>query len=48
MSSSDAYSPGVVYKRLWGYTRKYWLMFTIGVLGVSLDAGMQAVFIGFI
>ena len=39
---------GAVYKRLWGYTRKYWLMFVIGVLGVSLDAGMQAMFIGFV
>lgn len=37
-----------VYKRLWGYTRNYWLMLTIGVLGVSLDAGMQAMFIGFV
>ncbi len=39
---------GAVYKRLWGYTRKYWFMFIIGVLGVSLDAGMQALFIGFV
>ena len=39
---------GAVYKRLWGYTRKYWLMFAIGVVGVSLDAGMQAMFIGFV
>jgi len=38
----------MVYKRLWGYTRNYWLMLTIGVLGVSLDAGMQAMFIGFV
>jgi len=37
-----------VYKRLWGYTRNYWVMLTIGVLGVSLDAGMQAMFIGFV
>ena len=37
-----------VYKRLWLYTRKYWLMFTIGVIGVSIDAGMQAMFIGFV
>ncbi len=37
-----------VYKRLWGYTRNYWLMLTVGVLGVSLDAGMQAMFIGFV
>jgi len=37
-----------VYKRLWGYTRNYWVMLTIGVVGVSLDAGMQAMFIGFV
>jgi subfamily B ATP-binding cassette protein MsbA len=48
MSDSLAYSPGVVYKRLWSYTRKYWVMFAIGIVGVSLDAGMQAVFIGFV
>jgi len=39
---------GAVYKRLWGYTKKYWLMFVVGVFGVSLDAGMQALFIGFV
>ncbi len=48
MPDQAAYSPGVVYKRLWGYTRKYWLMFAIGILGVSLDAAMQAVFIRFV
>jgi len=37
-----------VYKRLWGYTRKYWLMFAVGIVGVSLDAAMQAVFIRFV
>ncbi len=41
-------SPGAVYKRLWGYTRKYWLMFAVGIIGVSLDAAMQAVFIRFV
>ena len=46
--TDQAYSPGVVYKRLWGYTKKYWLMFAIGILGVSLDAAMQAVFIRFV
>ena len=44
----DAYSPGAVYRRLWGYTRQYWFMFLIGIVGVSLDAGMQALFIKFI
>jgi subfamily B ATP-binding cassette protein MsbA len=48
MPNQAAYSPGVVYKRLWGYTRKYWWMFAIGILGVSLDAAMQAVFIRFV
>ncbi len=47
MSASD-YTPAVVYRRLWGYTRKYWWMFMLGIIGVSLDAAMQAVFIKFI
>jgi len=45
---AQEYSPGAVYRRLWGYTRKYWWMFFIGLVGVSLDAAMQAVFIKFI
>jgi subfamily B ATP-binding cassette protein MsbA len=45
---ADAPTPGAVYKRLWRYTRAYWLMFAIGILGVSLDAAMQALFIKFI
>jgi len=48
MPDQAAYTPAVVYKRLWGYTRKYWLMFLVGIVGVSLDAGMQAVFIKFV
>ena len=53
MSVSDntpgtEYTPRAVYKRLWSYTRKYWWMFLIGIIGVSLDAAMQAVFIKFI
>ncbi len=48
MPDKATYTPGVVYQRLWGYTRKYWLMFVIGILGVSLDAAMQAVFIRFV
>ncbi len=44
----NGYTPGVVYRRLWGYTRKYWWMFMLGIIGVSLDAAMQAVFIKFI
>jgi subfamily B ATP-binding cassette protein MsbA len=42
------YAPGQVYRRLWGYTRRYWPMFLVGIVGVSIDAGMQAVFIKFI
>ncbi len=48
MHDQPAYTPGIVYRRLWGYTRKYWLMFMLGVVGVSLDAAMQAVFIRFV
>ncbi len=48
MSEPIDYTPGVVYKRLWQYTRKYWAMFALGIIGVSLDAAMQAVFIGFV
>jgi len=48
MPDQLAYTPGIVYKRLWAYTRKYWLMFAVGILGVSLDAAMQAVFIRFV
>jgi subfamily B ATP-binding cassette protein MsbA len=40
-------SPVVVYKRLWTYTRRYKWMFILGVLGVSIDAAMQASFIKF-
>jgi len=42
------YTPTAVYRRLWGYTRKYAWMFAVGVVGVSLDAAMQAVFIRFV
>ncbi len=37
-----------IYARLWSYTRRYWPMFLIGIVGVSLDAAMQAMFIGFV
>ena len=36
-----------VYRRLWGYTRRYWGMFLLGIVGVALDAGMQAAFVKF-
>ncbi len=37
----------VVYKRLWGYTKRYKWMFVLGVIGVSVDASMQAAFVKF-
>jgi len=46
-SSSSDPTPGAVYKRLWGYTRRYWFVFVIGLVGVSLDAAMQAAFVKF-
>ncbi|HLF31995.1 MAG TPA: lipid A export permease/ATP-binding protein MsbA [Xanthomonadales bacterium] len=36
-----------IYRRLWSYTRRYWPMFLLGLLGVSVDAGMQAAFVKF-
>ena len=42
------YTPAEVYARLWGYTKRYWPMFLVGIIGVSIDAGMQAIFIKFI
>lgn len=48
MHGQTVMAPGAVYKRLWGYTRRYWLMFAVGIIGVSLDAAMQAVFIRFV
>ncbi len=39
--------PFVVYKRLWTYTKRYKLMFALGIIGVSIDAAMQASFIKF-
>jgi len=46
MSGSE-HQPLAVYQRLWGYTRRYVWMFFLGVLGVSIDAAMQAAFIKF-
>jgi len=39
--------PLAVYRRLWSYTRRYLWMFALGVLGVAIDASMQAAFIKF-
>jgi len=45
--SAAAQAPMAVYRRLWGYTRRYLAMFAVGVFGVALDASMQAAFIRF-
>jgi subfamily B ATP-binding cassette protein MsbA len=45
--STPASEPMAVYRRLWGYTRRYLWMFLLGVIGVSIDASMQAAFIKF-
>jgi len=45
--NAGAHEPLAVYKRLWGYTRRYSWMFALGVLGVAIDASMQAAFIKF-
>ena len=45
--TANAGTPVLVYKRLWAYTRRYRWMFLVGVIGVSIDAGMQATFIKF-
>jgi subfamily B ATP-binding cassette protein MsbA len=37
--------PLAVYKRLWTYTRRYPWMFLLGIVGVGVDASMQATFI---
>ena len=48
MTDQDITHTGsAVYKRLWGYTRRYWLMFVVGIVGVSIDAAMQAAFVKF-
>ncbi|MEJ8568291.1 lipid A export permease/ATP-binding protein MsbA [Elongatibacter sediminis] len=46
MSRTEA-SSMAVYGRLWTYTRRYGWMFALGVLGVTLDAAMQAAFVKF-
>src|SRR5690554_8169115 len=46
MTGSGA-SSLAIYGRLWGYTRRYWPMLLLGLLGVSIDAGMQAAFVKF-
>ncbi|MGD2127784.1 MAG: lipid A export permease/ATP-binding protein MsbA [Lysobacterales bacterium] len=45
--TASASEPLAVYRRLWGYTRRYFWMFLLGLLGVSVDASMQAIFIKF-
>lgn len=47
MTDSTTSNASAVYKRLWGYTRRYWGMFLVGIVGVTIDAGMQAAFVKF-
>lgn len=47
MTDPNANNAAAVYKRLWGYTRRYWGMFLVGIVGVTIDAGMQAAFVKF-
>ncbi len=46
-TSGTANSALLVYQRLWAYTKRYLWMFLLGVVGVSVDASMQAAFIKF-
>jgi len=43
-TAESAYAPGQVYRRLWGYTRRYWPMFVLGLFGAAIEAAMQALF----
>jgi subfamily B ATP-binding cassette protein MsbA len=45
--NSQVNEPLAVYKRLWSYTRRYIWMFILGIVGVAIDASMQAAFIKF-
>jgi len=47
MIDPTSHTAKAVYHRLWGYTRRYWAMFLIGIVGVSIDAAMQAAFVKF-
>ncbi len=40
--------PLVVYRRLWGYTRRYWWMFVLGIAGVTPLLGLLGTVIGMI
>ncbi|HET6566057.1 MAG TPA: lipid A export permease/ATP-binding protein MsbA, partial [Xanthomonadales bacterium] len=45
--SQDSSTAGQLYFRLWTYTRRYGWMFLLGIVGVSMDAAMQAAFVKF-
>ncbi len=47
MTAAPPASSMAIYRRLWGYTRRYWPMFLLGLAGVSVDAAMQAAFVEF-
>jgi subfamily B ATP-binding cassette protein MsbA len=46
-TDSSSSKASQVYFRLWSYTRRYGWMFLLGIVGVSMDAAMQAAFVKF-
>jgi subfamily B ATP-binding cassette protein MsbA len=46
-TDADSSTSSQVYLRLWSYTRRYGWMFLLGIVGVSMDAAMQAAFVKF-
>lgn len=45
--SQEPATSSQLYWRLWTYTRRYGWMFLLGIIGVSMDAAMQAAFVKF-
>ena len=45
--TAPATSSLAIYRRLWAYTQRYWAMLLLGLVGVSIDAAMQAAFVKF-
>ncbi|HKX57180.1 MAG TPA: ABC transporter transmembrane domain-containing protein, partial [Xanthomonadales bacterium] len=45
--SQEPSTSSQLYWRLWTYTRRYGWMFLLGIIGVSMDAAMQAAFVKF-
>ncbi len=46
-TDSGSSAASQIYLRLWSYTRRYGWMFLLGIIGVSMDAAMQAAFVKF-